>query len=466
MQSSHSTHSSRFSSTMRSLPSVSCAKMLTGQTSTSFLASAASAATARSTWTSMNMPAISMSLQAFLHERRDVLDPLRHRDAGGLHALDLVGRGVGLPLDDRAGVAEAHAGHLVHEATRHEGDDRQPRPVLADPVSELRLHAAARLRVDDDRLRLAIRFEERHQLGVGGADDRVAADRDGGRLPEAGGRERVADLGRHAARARHDPDRPLLEGAADVHRRAAEAAHLGFLGREDAEAVGADDARAAQAGELHHLRHLAARDALGDDHDELHARLDGLEDGVAREARRHGHDRAVDVLPRGDVPYAGVDGHAGTGTPGAAGRDAAHDLRPVVEALARQVHRLAPGDARDDDRRIPVDEDGHQPFILATARPAASYRDTVRSQYSTPYLRRIVNPSSSHAPGMRKMAIVSAGLRPASTQPLITPRATMSTRVLETTFIMTAIFFTPGFERMSLVSSHAFLTLGLPPISQ
>jgi len=66
----------------------------------------------------------------------------------------------------------------------------------------------------------------------------------------------------------------------------------------------------AQAGELHHLRHLAARDALGDDHDQLHARLDGLEDGVAREARRHGHDRAVDLLPRGDVPHAVVDGHA------------------------------------------------------------------------------------------------------------------------------------------------------------
>ena len=77
-----------------------------------------------------------------------------------------------------------------------------------------------------------------------------------------------------------------------------------------------------------------------------------------------------------------------------------------------------------------------------------------------------MKPSSSHAPGMRKMAIVSAGLRPDSTQPLMTPRATMSTRVLETTFIMTAIFFTPGFERMSLVSSQAFLTLGLPPISQ
>ena len=47
------------------------------------------------------------------------------------------------------------------------------------------------------------------------------------------------------------------------------------------------------------------------------------------------------------------------------------------------------------------------PWILATARPAASCMDTERSQYSTPYLSRILKPSSSQAPGMRKMAIVS-----------------------------------------------------------
>ena len=67
---------------------------------------------------------------------------------------------------------------------------------------------------------------------------------------------------------------------------------------------------------------------------------------------------------------------------------------------------------------------------------------------------------------MRKIAIVFAGSRPDSTQPLITPRATMSTRVFETTFIITAIFSTPGFESTSLVSAQAFFTLGLPPISQ
>src|SRR5207253_3259798 len=119
--------------------------------------------------------------------------------------------------------------------------------------------------------------------------------------------------------------------------------------------------------------------------------------------------------------------------------DAADDLAAVVETLTRQVHRLAAGDALDDEGRVAADEDRHQEDILATARPAASYIDTVRSQYSTPYLRRILKPSSSHAPGMRKIAIVSVGFRPDAMHPLMTPRATMSTRVFDTTFIMTAI---------------------------
>ena len=92
--------------------------------------------------------------------------------------------------------------------------------------------------------------------------------------------------------------------------------------------------------------------------------------------------------------------------------------------------------------------------------------ETLRSQYSTPYFARILKPSSSQAPGMRKIEITSAGSLPLSMQPFTTPRATMSTRVLETTFIMTAIFSTPGFERISLVSSQVLFTDGLPPISQ
>src|SRR5262249_28121138 len=141
---------------------------------------------------------------------------------------------------------------------------------------------------------------------------------------------------------------------------------------------------------------------------------------------------------------------------GAVRRDAGRRDRPH-HLLQRRVPRAA-RNAAVATRRYDC--------ILATALPAASYIETVRSQYSTPYLRRILKPSSSHAPGMRKMAIVSPGTRPASTHPLMTPRATMSTRVFDTTFIITAIFLTPGLDRMSFVSSQAFFTLGLPPISQ
>ena len=48
-------------------------------------------------------------------------------------------------------------------------------------------------------------------------------------------------------------------------------------------------------------------------------------------------------------------------------------------------------------------------LIAATAIRAASFKDTLRSAYWTPYFSRILKPSSSHAPGMRKIEIFSAG---------------------------------------------------------
>ena len=74
--------------------------------------------------------------QLLLHRVGDLVDPLDHGDPGGLEAGDLLRRGVLVALDDRAGVAEAHPLHLlvVHELAGHEGDDRQPRVVLARPT--------------------------------------------------------------------------------------------------------------------------------------------------------------------------------------------------------------------------------------------------------------------------------------------------------------------------------------------
>ena len=48
----------------------------------------------------------------------------------------------------------------------------------------------------------------------------------------------------------------------------------------------------------------------------------------------------------------------------------------------------------------------------------------------------------------------------------MTPRATMSTRVLETIDIITAILSTPGLVSTSFARPQVLLTDGLPPISQ
>ena len=181
--------------------------------------------------------------------------------------------------------------------------------------------------------------------------------------PRPGGAERRGHLGRHAARARDDADGAGRVGLCGVLGRAADAAHLDDVGDDDPQAVGADDARAAQGGELDHLGHVAARDALGDDDDELDAVLDRLEDGVLGEGGGDGDDRAVDRAPVvGDRLVDGVeDGHAVHVAALAPGRDAADHLRAlaVVQALAREVDRLAPGDALDDEGRGLVDEDAH-----------------------------------------------------------------------------------------------------------
>src|SRR5215207_9671873 len=108
--------------------------MSTGQTSSSLAASAASPATASST--SMPMKIASLRIgraplgELRLHDLGDLRDLLCDGDAGLREAGDLLSRRVLLALDDRAGVAEAHARHLVHEAPGHERDDRQIAVVL------------------------------------------------------------------------------------------------------------------------------------------------------------------------------------------------------------------------------------------------------------------------------------------------------------------------------------------------
>ena len=146
---------------------------------------------------------------------------------------------------------------------------------------------------------------------------------------------------------------------AAVRALAISAAHLRLAGRDDAEAVRADDARIVPARQLDQLRHLEPRDALRDDDEQLDAVLDRLEGGVAAEGGRHRQHRAIDVMLRDRFLYRVVDRHAVDVAAAPAGRHAADDLRSVIEALAGHVHRLAAGDALDDERAVLVYKDGH-----------------------------------------------------------------------------------------------------------
>src|SRR5918996_807600 len=116
--------------------------------------------------------------------------------------------------------------------------------------------------------------------------------------------------------------------------------------------------------EITHPGHVAAGDALGHDPHELHPILDRLEHGVLGEGGGDGHDRAVDrptvVLDR---LLDGVEHRDAVDLAAlAAGGHAAHDPRPpaIVEAFAREVDRLAAGDALDDEGGRLVDQDAHQ----------------------------------------------------------------------------------------------------------
>src|SRR5262249_52449278 len=113
--------------------------------------------------------------------------------------------------------------------------------------------------------------------------------------------------------------------------------------------------------ELDHLGDVAARDALGHHDDQLDPVLDRLEYGVLGEGRGDGDDRAVD---RGAVVLDrlldGVeDGHTVNVATLATGGDPADDLGAVVEALPRQVDRLAPGDPLDDEGEVLAQQDAH-----------------------------------------------------------------------------------------------------------
>ena len=179
--------------------------------------------------------------------------------------------------DDRAGVTHAFA--------RRRGDARDVGDhglgdVLVDEIRGGFFVRAADLADHDDAFGLRIAFEELEHVDEVHAAHRIAADADAGALAETlvGGLEH--GFVRERARARHDADAALL---VDEARHDAD---LAFARRDDARAVGPDEARAGAGERGLHVHHVVDRDAFGDADHELDAGVRRFEDRVGRERPR------------------------------------------------------------------------------------------------------------------------------------------------------------------------------------
>src|SRR5262249_40073542 len=114
-------------------------------------------------------------------ERRDLGRNARHRHADRLERGDLLGRRTRAARDDGARVAHALAG-----GCRLPGDDGAAglADVALDELRRLFLVAAADLAHQHDRFGLAVGLEQRERVDEVGADHRIAADAETGRLAE------------------------------------------------------------------------------------------------------------------------------------------------------------------------------------------------------------------------------------------------------------------------------------------
>ena len=136
-----------------------------------------------------------------------------------------------------------------------------------------------------------IGIEELHRVRKRGADDRVAADADAGGLADAQLAELADRFVRQRARAGNHAHIALL---VNVRRHDAD---LAFARRNDARAVGTDQARGPALQELSGANHVGGWNAFRDANHERDAGIGGLHDGVGGIRRRDEDDGCIRARP-------------------------------------------------------------------------------------------------------------------------------------------------------------------------
>ena len=251
----------------------------------------------------------------------------------------------------------AHAPPGGGGAAGDEADDRLRAAPLGLVLKKLRgvlFGLAADLADHHDRLGLGIGQEHVERVDKFHALDRVAADADRRRLPEALARRLEHRLIGQRARARDDADAAARENVARHD------ADLAFARRHDAGAIRADQGRLRALQRALDPHHVEDRNALGDADDERRLGVDRFADRVRRAGRRHiDHARVgAGFLPRfGDRVE---DRQAEMDRAALAGRHAAHELGPVGHRLLGMERAVLAGEALGDDLGVGVDENGHE----------------------------------------------------------------------------------------------------------
>ena len=131
--------------------------------------------------------------------------------------------------------------------------------------------------------------------------------------------------------------------------------------RERARAVRAEHRHAARPDVGVDAQHLVRGQALGDADHGADPRVDGLVDRVGGEARRNEDHRRVRAGRLDGVDHGVEDRDALDVLAALAGRDAGDDLRAVALVPEAVEGALGAGQALDDELRLLVDDDRHQP---------------------------------------------------------------------------------------------------------
>src|SRR6267142_2368201 len=313
-------------------------------------------------------------------------------DAGGGHRGVLVLGGALAAADDRAGVA--HAASRRSGLAGDEADDGLLYVGL-DPLRGSLFGVAADFADHNDGVRVRIVVEKLDGVEERRADDGIAADADAGGLADAEFGQLVYGFVGERAAAADDADISLLVDAARHD------SDFAFAGRDDAGAVGADEASLLGihgGGDAHHVQR---RDAFGDANDERNFRIRSFENGIGGIRRRdedHGSIRSRGFRGVGDSIENGPLEMLGAAF---AGGDAADDIRSVLDHLLRVEGAFAAGEALDEQARFFVNENAHRaPPASATTFCAPSFMPSAMVKFR-PLSRRICWPSSTLVPSMR-----------------------------------------------------------------